>query len=56
MPRSHATIHNGKTEVPAILLKPVVVTKDNIRSTVVADGFQKLQSINQALPEDQKLK
>jgi D-xylose transport system substrate-binding protein len=56
MPRSHATIHNGKIKVPAILLKPVVVTKDNIKSTVVADGFQKLQSINQALPEDQKLK
>jgi D-xylose transport system substrate-binding protein len=32
-------INNGKAEVPAILLKPIAVTKDNVKSTVVADGF-----------------
>ncbi|HWZ97297.1 MAG TPA: substrate-binding domain-containing protein [Candidatus Dormibacteraeota bacterium] len=50
------TINNGKTNVPTILLKPVVVTKDNIKTTVVKDGFQKLQSINQALSPDQQIK
>jgi D-xylose transport system substrate-binding protein len=25
--------------VPSVLLKPVAVTKDNVKSTVVADGF-----------------
>jgi len=50
------TISNGKIKVPTIMLKPVLVTKDNIKTTVVKDGFQKLKSINQALPEDQQIK
>jgi D-xylose transport system substrate-binding protein len=32
-------VNNGKTEVPSILLKPIAVTKENVKSTVVADGF-----------------
>lgn len=54
--RAKRTINNGKTEVPAILLKPIVVTKDNIKTTVVKDGFQTLKSINQALSADQQIK
>jgi D-xylose transport system substrate-binding protein len=53
---TEAAISNGKIKVPVILLKPVVVTKDNIKSTVVQDGFQTLKSINQALPADQQIK
>jgi ABC-type xylose transport system substrate-binding protein len=37
-------------------LRPVVVTRDNIKATVVQDGFQTLKRINQALPEDQQIK
>ena len=33
------TTNNGKIDVPSVLLTPVAVTKDNIKSTVVADGF-----------------
>jgi D-xylose transport system substrate-binding protein len=33
------TTQNGSKGVPSILLTPVSVTKDNIKSTVVADGF-----------------
>lgn len=55
-PVADATVNNGKANVPTILMKPVLVTKDNIKSTVVKDGFQKLESINQALPENQKIK
>jgi D-xylose transport system substrate-binding protein len=54
--RANRKISNGKLEVPAILLKPIVVTRDNIKATVVKDGFQTLKSINQALPEDQQIK
>jgi len=56
--KTHAegTISNGKVKVPTIMLKPVVVTKDNIKTTVVKDGFQTLKSINQALSEDQQIK
>jgi D-xylose transport system substrate-binding protein len=55
-PATKSTVNNGKTNVPAILLKPILVTKENIKSTVVKDGFQKLQSINQALSPDQQIK
>jgi D-xylose transport system substrate-binding protein len=34
-------INNGKKDVPSILLSPTVVDKDNILSTVVADGHLK---------------
>jgi hypothetical protein len=32
------------------------VTKDNIKTTVVKDGFQKLKSINLGLSDDQQIK
>jgi D-xylose transport system substrate-binding protein len=55
-PHADATISNGKIKVPTIMLKPVLVTKDNIKTTVVKDGFQSLNSINQGLSEDQQIK
>jgi D-xylose transport system substrate-binding protein len=39
------TTNNGKIDVPSVLLTPVAVTKDNIKSTVVADGFWTAQQI-----------
>jgi len=54
--RANRTVNNGKIDVPAILLKPIEVTRDNIKATVVKDGFQTLKSINQALAEDQQIK
>ena len=33
------TVNNGKLDLPAILLNPVVVDKNNIDQTVVADGY-----------------
>jgi len=40
-PKSNATLNNGKKEVPSYLLTPIPVDKNNIESTVVADGFHK---------------
>ncbi|HUC54636.1 MAG TPA: substrate-binding domain-containing protein [Candidatus Cybelea sp.] len=54
--QADGTISNGKIQVPVIMLKPVAVTKDNIKTTVVKDGFQTLKSINQALSQDQQIK
>ena len=54
--RANRAISNGKVDVPAILLKPIVLTRDNIKETVVKDGFQTLKRINQALTEDQQIK
>jgi D-xylose transport system substrate-binding protein len=56
MPHADGTVSNGKTKVPTIMLKPVLVTRDNIKTTVVQDGFQTLKSINQALSVDQQIK
>jgi D-xylose transport system substrate-binding protein len=38
-------IPNGKKQVPSVLLKPVVVTKANVKTTVVKDGFLKARDI-----------
>jgi len=38
-------VNNGKVDVPSVLLVPVAVTKDNIKDTVVADGFWKASDI-----------
>jgi len=54
--QADGTISNGKIQVPVIMLKPVAVTKENIKTTVVKDGFQTLKSINQALSQDQQIK
>jgi D-xylose transport system substrate-binding protein len=41
LPQAKVTeeINNGKTDVPSAILEPVAVVKDNIKSTVVKDGF-----------------
>jgi D-xylose transport system substrate-binding protein len=41
VPQEHITeeINNGKVKVPSAVLKPIAVTKQNVKSTVVADGF-----------------
>jgi D-xylose transport system substrate-binding protein len=54
-PHAEGTITNGNIKVPDIMLQPVLVTKDNIKSTVVKDGFQTLKSINQGLSKDQQI-
>jgi D-xylose transport system substrate-binding protein len=32
-------INNGKADVPSVLLEPIAVTKDNVKDTVIKDGF-----------------
>jgi D-xylose transport system substrate-binding protein len=39
------TVNNGKIDVPSVLLTPVAVTKDNIKDTVVKDGFWTVDQI-----------
>jgi D-xylose transport system substrate-binding protein len=38
-------VDNGQEKVPSVLLKPIAVTKDNIQSTIVKDGFWKPDQI-----------
>ena len=39
VPAATGTVNNGQKDVLAYLLNPVAVTKDNIKSTVIKDGF-----------------
>jgi D-xylose transport system substrate-binding protein len=36
-----STVDNGQGAIPSVLLKPVAVTKDNIKDTIIKDGFWK---------------
>lgn len=39
------SVNNGKKEVPAVLLEPVAVDKDNLDATVLADGYHKREEV-----------
>jgi D-xylose transport system substrate-binding protein len=41
----NGTVNNGKMDVPSILLVPIAVTKDNVESTIIADGFHTVAEI-----------
>jgi len=49
-------INNGKIDVPSVLLTPVQVDKDNLMSTIIADGYQKLDDVYKDVPADQRPK
>ncbi|WGE89226.1 D-xylose ABC transporter substrate-binding protein [Actinobacillus arthritidis] len=42
---SNSTLNNGVKDVPAYLLEPVVVTKENIDTTVIKDGFHTKEAV-----------
>ncbi|MGJ7911629.1 sugar ABC transporter substrate-binding protein [Neobacillus sp. LXY-1] len=37
--KTNVTINNGKMDIPSILLDPLAVTKENVRDTVIKDGY-----------------
>lgn len=43
--RFNSLVNNAKMDVPSILLKPIAVTRDNIKNTIVADEFWTLDQI-----------
>ncbi len=44
-PPGDTTVNNGDQDVKSFLLTPVAVTKDNIKDTVIKDGFYKASQI-----------
>ena len=50
--KSAVSFSVGSKGIPAILLSPVVVTKDNVKETVIKDGFQNLDTIQKSLPKE----
>jgi D-xylose transport system substrate-binding protein len=53
VPDKTVGVNNGKKDVPSILLEPIAVDKTNLLSTVVADGYHKLDDICRDLPKEQ---
>jgi ABC-type xylose transport system substrate-binding protein len=35
----NTSVNNGETDVPALFLEPIAVDKNNMRNTIIADGF-----------------
>jgi D-xylose transport system substrate-binding protein len=50
--KNAVSITNGTKSVQAIYLRPVVVIKDNVKQTVIKDGFQNLETIKKSLPKE----
>jgi D-xylose transport system substrate-binding protein len=50
--KNAVSIANGTKTVQAIFLSLVVVTKDNVKQTVIKDGFQNLETIQKSLPKE----
>jgi D-xylose transport system substrate-binding protein len=38
-------VDNGQMQVPSVLLEPVAVTKDNVETTVIEDGFWSVEQV-----------
>jgi D-xylose transport system substrate-binding protein len=50
--KTTSAISISNKSIPAILLNPVVVTKSNVKLTVIKDGFQNLETIQKSLPKE----
>lgn len=46
-PYSNAVLNNGLKNVPSYLLAPIVVDKNNIKETVIKDGFHSMNDVYQ---------
>lgn len=42
---SNGIINDGKYDVPAYLIEPTVITKDNIEDTIIKDGYHKKDDV-----------
>lgn len=50
--KNAVSISNGGRTVRAIYVTPIIVTKENVKRTVINDGFQNLETIQKSLPPD----
>jgi D-xylose transport system substrate-binding protein len=48
--------NNGKIDVPSVLLEVITVTKENLKSTVIADGFHSMADIYGVVPPQEATK
>jgi D-xylose transport system substrate-binding protein len=50
--KTNGELQYGTMHVPAIYFYPVVVTKENVKQTVIKDGFLKAEDVKLALPKE----
>ncbi|HEY4490504.1 MAG TPA: D-xylose transporter subunit XylF, partial [Acidobacteriota bacterium] len=48
------TTNNGKIDVPSVLLEVVTVTKENLQTTVIADGFHSYDDVYRNVTAEQR--
>ena len=51
--QTDTTLNNGKIDVPAVLLDPIPVDRNNLYEVVVQDGFHPLEAVYRNVPKDQ---
>ncbi|WP_028986794.1 D-xylose ABC transporter substrate-binding protein [Thermicanus aegyptius] len=54
--KTQGKINNGKIDVPAVLLTPIQVDKQNMMDTIIKDGFHPFEEVYKNVPEDQRPK
>ena len=47
-------VHNGKIDVPAVMLEVTVITRENLRETVIADQFHSHEDVYRNVPERER--
>jgi D-xylose transport system substrate-binding protein len=52
VPDATRTLNNGVKDVPSILIPPISVDRDNMHTTVVADGFHTLEDVYRDVPRE----
>lgn len=50
--KANGEFRSGTIHLPAIYFDPEVVTKDNVKGTVIRDGFQTVEEIKRGLPKE----
>ena len=53
---TNSTIDNGRIQVPAYYIDPVVVTKDNMMDTIIKDEFHDYDDVYKNIPENERPK
>jgi len=46
-------VNNGRIDVPSILQEPQAVDKDNLMTTVIKDGYHKMEDVYKDVPREQ---
>jgi D-xylose transport system substrate-binding protein len=52
VPDATRALNNGRKDVPAILIPPIAVDRDNLAGTVIADGFHALADVYRDIPRE----